>query len=81
MTQKAMKSELRNQTESQSDGFADVAAEKARAENGPAPAEDALDDKAIRERAHQLYQESHRQGGNADERLHQAEREPKSRRT
>jgi hypothetical protein len=36
MTQNTTKSELRNQHESQSDGFADVAATKARPENVPA---------------------------------------------
>ena len=47
MMQKSMKSELRNQTESQSDGFADVAPARARLENIPAHTENSVDDKAI----------------------------------
>jgi hypothetical protein len=47
MMQKSMKSELRNQAESQSDGFADVAPARARLENIPAHTENSVDDKAI----------------------------------
>jgi hypothetical protein len=73
MTQNTTKSELRNQHESQSDGFADVAAPKAGPENVPtntnvpAQTENSGDDKAVRERAHQLYEEGDRRDGTADE--------------
>jgi hypothetical protein len=85
MTLNTTKSELRNQHESQSDGFADVDAAKARPEivqgntDAPAQTENSIDDNAIRERAYQLYEESNRRDGNADEYWHQAERELKSR--
>ncbi|HEX4425732.1 MAG TPA: DUF2934 domain-containing protein [Terriglobales bacterium] len=72
MPQKEMKSELRNQTESQSDGFGDSAAAKAQPGNGSARTEDAVSDQAIRERAHQLYEESDRQDGNAEGHWYQA---------
>jgi hypothetical protein len=79
MPQKEMKSELRNQTESQSDGFADNPAVMAQPRNGSARTEDAVGDQTIRERAHQLYEESDRQDGNAEGHWYQAEHELKSR--
>jgi Protein of unknown function (DUF2934) len=70
--EKGMKSELRNQTDSQNDGFADTAAAKSRPDNAPARTEAVIDDKAIRERAFQLYEESDREESNADEHWYQA---------
>jgi|HubBroStandDraft_5_1064220.scaffolds.fasta_scaffold1972259_1 hypothetical protein len=83
MTENTLKLEVRNQPQSQSDGFADVGTAKARSESVPtetkvpAATVDSIDDNAIRERAYQLYQESDRQNGHADEHWHQAERELK----
>ena len=79
ITEKEKKPELRNQTESQGEGFADVAPAKIRRENDPEQTEDSPDYEAIEERAYQLYEESDRQHGNADAHWHQAERELKRR--
>jgi hypothetical protein len=85
MIEKTIKPELRDQTESQSDGFSDATCAKARPKNSAAQtnipqAENPVDENSIRERAHQLYEESDRQEGNADEHWHQAECELKRRR-
>jgi len=83
MTLNTTKSELRNQHESQSDGFSEAPA-KAKPDNVPvqtnvpAQTENSVDDNAIRERAHQLYEESNLQDGNAGKHWNQAERELKS---
>jgi hypothetical protein len=73
-----MKSEPRNQAETSGD--AAVAATDARSEYVSLDTEDSIDDQAIRDRAHQLYEETNRQDGNAEEHWHPAKRELKSQR-
>jgi hypothetical protein len=71
--------ELRNQTESQSDGFGEGGGATAGHENTGDRNGDFTDqDKAIRESAYQLYKGSNHQDGNADEHWLQAERELRS---